>query len=291
MSLTQTTNSLSTLLLAAGLSLTVVDAVQSHAAESGNRADQQIPSPKSELPSDDDYGPEDKPELGEVGGVRGVNPADNITKFELLPKFAMLDSEKDISLSTLTLKYDRAIKGSYGINVELPIAYFDSPLGDDFGVSDLNVRGRVQFRGGRWTYITGLEAVFPIASADTLGSGKYQLNPTVVAVHAFSAQTFAAGVAKHYFSVAGEKDRDDIVRGQYRCLVAHTLKAGWWFLVDPQLWVDYHNSARVQFSCDGEIGKMVGKTTGVWVRGGSRIAGDWHKEDWSISAGIRFIFF
>jgi hypothetical protein len=238
-----------------------------------------------------EFGPGDKPEMGEAGGVRGVNPADNITKFELLPKFSMIDGDNDVSLSTLTLKYDRAIQGQYGLNIELPTACFHSPLGDDFGVSDLNVRGRVQFRRGRWTYITGLEAVFPTASTDTLGSGKYQLNPTVVAVHAFSEQTFAAGVAKHLFSIAGDTDRDDIVQGQYRLLVAHTLNSGWWFLADPQLWVDYHNDGSVQFSCEGEIGKMVGKTTGVWVRGGSRIAGDWQKEDWSISAGIRFIFF
>lgn len=238
-----------------------------------------------------EYGTGDKPEMGEAGGVRGVNPADNLTKFELLPKFSMIDGDNDVSLSTLTLKYDRAIQGQYSLNIELPVAYFDSPGRHDFGVSDLNVRGRVQFRDGQWTYIVGLEAVFPIASENPLGSGKYQLNPTVVAVHAFSAQTFAAGIAKHLFSVAGDEDRDDIVQGQYRVLAAHTTQSGWWFLADPQLWVDYHNGGRVQFSCDGEIGKMVGKTTGVWIHGGSRIAGDWHKEDWNISAGVRFIFF
>ncbi|HOB99661.1 MAG TPA: hypothetical protein PKM43_13080 [Verrucomicrobiota bacterium] len=291
MSVSKTTKALTTLVFAAGLGLTVIHTGKPLAAGSANGDDHKISNPKLSLESSADYGPGDKPELGEAGGVRGVNPADNLTKFELLPKFSMIDGDNDVTLSTLTLKYDRAIKGKYGINLELPISYFDSRFGDDFGVSDLNVRGRVQFRGGRWIYITGLETVFPIATADTLGSGKYQLNPTVVAVHAFSAQTFAAGIAKHLFSVAGDKDRDEIVQGQYRLLAAHTFTSGWWCLVDPQLWVDYHNDGRVQFSCDGEIGKMVGKTTGVWIHGGSRIAGDWHKEDWSISAGIRFVFF
>lgn len=226
-----------------------------------------------------------------AGAVRGVNPADNLTKFELLPKFSMVDSDNDISVSTLTLKYDRAIQGKYGINVELPVSYFDSPFRHDFGLSDLNVRGRVQFRDGRWTYITAAEAVFPTASADTLGSGKFQLNPVLVGVYAFSPQTFAAGIAKHHFSIAGDSDRDDIVQGQYRVLVAHTTKSGWWFLADPQLWVDYHNDGRMQFGAEGEIGKMVGKTTGVWIHGGGRIAGDWYREDWNISAGVRFIFF
>lgn len=268
-SIIQTLKTLATLLSIAGLGLAA--------------------APAAEPPATETTGGEDT--HAAPAAVRGVNPADNLTKFELLPKFSMVDSDNEVSVSTLTLKYDRAMMGKYGVNVELPISYFDSPIRHDFGVSDLNVRGRVQFRHGRWTAIAGLETVFPIASADTLGSGKHQLNPTLVGVYAFSSQTFAAGIAKHAFSIAGDQDRDDIVRGQYRLLAAHTLKSGWWILVDPQLWVDYHHDGRLQFSCDGELGKMVGKRTGLWIHGGSRIAGDWHKEDWNISAGARFIFF
>lgn len=223
--------------------------------------------------------------------VRGVNPADNLTKFELLPKFSMLDADNDVSLSSLTLKYDRAIKAKYGVNLELPVSRFDAPGRHEFGLSDLNVRGRVQFRRERWTYITGLETVLPISTDDALGSGKFQLNPSLVGVYAFSGQTFAAGVAKHVFSIAGDSGRDDIVQGQYRVLAAHTTPSGWWFLGDPQLWVDYRNGGRCQLSCDFEVGKMLNQTTGVWIHGGHRIAGDWEKEDWSLSGGIRFIFF
>jgi hypothetical protein len=225
------------------------------------------------------------------GSVRGVNPADNLTKFELLPKFTRADEDNDISITTLTLKYDRAIQGVWGLNLELPLARFDSPFGDDTGVGDLNIRGRRQFRAGRWTYIAGLEAVVPIASADTLGTGKLQLNPTAVAVYAVSSQTFVAGVAKQLLSVAGEGGRGDIVQGQFRLLVAHSTKTGWWILGDPQLWVDYDRDARSQFSLDLEVGRMVRPLTGMWIRAGSRLGGNWHKDDWSVSAGIRFISF
>lgn len=235
--------------------------------------------------------PEDPAREGPHSEVRGVNPADNLTKFELLPKYSRVDADNDVSVSTLTFKYDRAILGQYGVNLELPVADLDSSSGHTRGIGDLNLRGRVQFRQGRATYITGVEAVFPTASDDALGTGKYQLNPTVVGVYAFSEQFFVAGVAKHLFSVAGGAQRDDIVQGQYRFLAARTLGKDWWLLLDPQLWVDYRNSARVQFSCEGEVGRMIGHSTGIWIRGGSRLAGDWHREDWSITAGIRFISF
>ena len=223
--------------------------------------------------------------------VRGVNPADNLTKFEVLPKFTMVDASNDVSISTMTFKYDQAFQGIYGLNFEMPVGWFDPPFTDEFGIGDLNVRGRYQHRAGPWTFIAGAEAVFPIASDDTLGSGKYQLNPSVVAVYAFSAQTFAVLAAKHLFSIGGDSDRADIVQGQYRLIVAHTTPSGWWFLADPQVWVDYDNGSRMHFAPEAEVGCMISKTTGIWLRGGAHLAGEWQKDDRNISAGIRFISF
>lgn len=223
--------------------------------------------------------------------VRGVNPADNLTKFEVLPKVTMIDDSSDTSIRTTTLKYDRAFQGIYGLNVELPLAAFDSPWAEEAGFGDLNLRGRVQRQNGRWTYIMGAEAVLPTATDDTLGSGKFQLNPTAVAVYSFSAQTFIVGAAKHMFSLAGDSDRADIVQGQYRIILAHTTASGWWFLADPQIWIDYGNEQRLHFAPELEVGKMVGTQTGVWLRGGGHLGGGWEKDDWNISAGIRLILF
>ncbi len=223
--------------------------------------------------------------------VKGVNPAENLTKFEVLPKFALVDDALDITVTSVTFKYDRALGGGYGFNVELPLARFDSPGGDDEGIGDLNLRMRKQIAGGRWTYIAGVEVVLPTASHDTLGAGKYQTNFVGAAVYPLSGETFVAGVAKQYFSVAGKSSRADIVQGQYRVLLAHSIKSGWWFLADPQLWVDFERDARSQFSLDVEVGKMVRPLTGVWLRAGGRLGGNWHREEWSVSGGVRFISF
>jgi hypothetical protein len=223
--------------------------------------------------------------------VRGVNPADNLTKFEILPRFTMLDASNEMSISNVVLKYDRAFQGQYGLNFELPVGYFTSNFTEETGIGDLNVRGRVQFGVGRWTFITGVESVFPTATAVPLGDGKYQLNPSIVGVYAFSKQTFAALVAKQMFTIAGDSERHDITRGQYRIIMAHTTPSGWWFLADPQLWVDYDNGSRMHFAPEIEVGRMISKTTGIWLRGGTHLAGNWKKDDWNLSAGIRFISF
>ena len=220
-----------------------------------------------------------------------MNPADNITKFEVLPKLTVIDDDGGVSTTTLTLKYDRAIRGVFGVNVEVPLARFESPFGSSTGVSDVNVRGRYQRPLGSGIAIVGVEGVLPVASDTTLGSGKFQVNPTVVYVQPLSRQVFVAAVAKHSFSVAGDSARDDIRVGLYRLLGAYSSPQGWWTLVDPQVFVDYAAGRRVHVLLEGEVGRMVGPMTGVWIRGGGRIAGGWRRDQWSISTGVRFISF
>ncbi len=223
--------------------------------------------------------------------ARGVNPADNLTKFELLPKLTVLDDAGGVSTSTFTLKFDRAIHGRYGINVELPLARFEGFGTGRNGIGDLNVRARAQARTGSWVWIGGFETVWPVASDDVLGTGKVQVNPTAVGVYAFSKSVFAAGVAKQYISVAGDEDRADISQGQYRMLAAYSTSKGAWFLLDPQLWVDYENDRRSEFAIEVESGKMLSGTVGAWLRGGGHVSGSWERQQWSVGGGIRFISF
>ncbi|WP_404423778.1 hypothetical protein [Nibricoccus sp. IMCC34717] len=233
----------------------------------------------------------DSENQGSDTGVKGINPADNLTKFEVLPKYAVVNDSAGVSITTLTFKYDRALKGARGFNVELPTGYFDSPDSSEYGLGDLNLRFRQQIRGERWTYVVGTEVVLPTATSSSLGSGKVQWNWSAAAVYAVSKQTFLAAAGKQLFSVAGASSRPDIVQGQYRLIAAHSTTSGWWFLADPQLWVDYNRDARTQFSLEVEVGHMIAPMTGVWLRGGGRLGGNWHKDDWAISGGIRFISF
>ena len=223
--------------------------------------------------------------------ARGVNPADNLTKLELLPKLTVIDDGNGVSSTTLTLKYDRAIQGVFGVNVELPLARFEAPTGSANGIGDLNVRARAQKKLGSVVLIGGVETVLPVATDSNLGSGKLQLNPTAVFVKAFSQTTFVAAVAKLFFSVAGDDERAIIRQGQYRLLAAYTSPKGWWALLDPQLWVDYVGADRTELALELEAGKMVGPKVGAWVRGGGHVAGSWQRQDWTVSGGIRFISF
>ena len=96
--------------------------------------------------------------------ARGVNPADNLTKIELLPQ---LRAFGDSSMTSLTLKYDKAIRKVFGINAELPLLRYSGYGASDNGIGDLTVRARAQHTWGRHTVIGAGEFILPTATENT----------------------------------------------------------------------------------------------------------------------------
>ena len=58
--------------------------------------------------------------------------------------------------------------------------------------------------------------------------------------------------------------------------------------MDPQLWIN-NEDGRQEYLLEGEIGTMLNRSTGIWTRIGKRLGGDWHRNDWTVLLGIRFI--
>lgn len=221
--------------------------------------------------------------------ARGINPADNLTKLELLPQ---LRAVGDSSISSLTFKYDRAIRRVFGINAELPLVRYSGHNRADNGIGDLTLRARAQHTWGRHTLIGATEFILPTATEDVLGIQQYTFNPILGYVYSFGHNIFGALVAKQFISLHNT-DPDfapDVNQGQYRVLLGYASNAGWWVLADPQVWVNYE-TGRQEFLAELELGTMLNKTTGVWIRAGHRLGGNWTRADWTVLMGIRFMTF
>lgn len=222
--------------------------------------------------------------------VKGVNPADNVTKMELLPSLNVIDAKGKPSVTTLGLKYDKELYKIFGINLELPLSHFSGYGVADNGIGDLRVRGRAQYRFGRNVFIGATEFVLPTATADTLGTRQYTFDPTLAYVYAFSPNFFTALVGKQFISLYNlEPEKyQDTNQTQVRMLVGYLSNNGWWAALDPQVWVN-NEDGRIEYLMEGEVGTMLNRTTGVWTRIGKRLGGDWHRNDWTVLLGIRFI--
>ena len=220
--------------------------------------------------------------------VKGVNPADNVTKMELLPSLNVMDIEGKPSVTGL--KYDKELYKVFGINFELPLSHFSGYGISDAGIGDLRVRGRGQYRFGHNVIIAATEFVFPTATSDTLGTRQYTFDPTLAYVYAFNSNLFTALVGKQFISLYNlDKEKyQDTNQTQVRLLMGYLSNNGWWVALDPQVWIN-NEDGRIEYLMEGEVGTMLNRTTGVWTRIGKRLGGDWHRNDWSVLLGIRFI--
>lgn len=203
----------------------------------------------------------------EAQQVRGVNPADIDTRFDVIGKYNWLPN--DAHVFTTTLKYDYRATSKVGLNFELPVlGHFHSPSmvigpmtvpsADDWGIGDVFARIRYIDRAGQWSYGGAIETAFPTATQDSLGTGKFQLNPAALAVYAWSPSVITAGVVKSVNSIGGEGDRADIrnieLRGiqafmfPNRMFVTLDLKHTWELINAEDRWWDGAGEVGYQFN-------------------------------------------
>lgn len=177
--------------------------------------------------------------------ARGVNPADNDTRADLILKYNQL--RNDAGIFTTTLKFDYRITQEAGLNIEFPVlGHFRQksptpgiPGLNDTGVGDLFIRFR---------YVTGLgvsvlgqssigaaiETVLPTASERTLGSGVYQLNGSALMVQAWNASLITAFVAKTTHSIHEFSGRPAIQEHSGRVVQAFILPRGMFMTLDAK---------------------------------------------------------
>jgi hypothetical protein len=197
-------------------------------------------------------------------GAPGVNPKDNVSKAEVLYRYEGFRGGAGIN--SLTFKYDQALSKELGFNVETPLVHYKGFGLEDAGLGDVQARLRYVKSFGQVSLLAGVELVVPTASDDTLGRGKWQSNPTIGAVYAFSSSLFAFAGYKHIWSFAGDGERAAINESQPRFLMAYVDPKGWWLLGDAKYTKSWEGLHPATLDTEVEIGQMIGRSTGIWLR-------------------------
>ena len=247
------------------------------------------------------------------GTAPGVNPKDNITKAEVIIKHDNLSD--GTSVTTMALKYDIAFDQHWGANIELPVTNLrgrvqpaatggdptllvrnierplESPAGSTFneaGIGDLNLRARNVNTFGPVSLLSAVEFVVPTATNDVIGSGKLQVNPVIGAVYAFNQQTFAFGGYKHYFSIAGEDDRENINRSEVRVLFARLFTNATWTLGDIKYSKSHKGLKAETVDLEVEYGSMLSRSIALSGRVGTSFLDS--ERQFGLSLNLRKIF-
>lgn len=204
--------------------------------------------------------------------ARGVNPADNDTRLDVILKYNWLTNKA--GLFTTTLKYDQRVTPEIGVNVEMPVlGVFRAPALpglpgsglNDTGVGDVFTRLRYVHSFGQLSLGGAVEAVFPTASERTLGQGAYQFNIAGLAVYAWSPSIITAFVGKAVQSVHEQSGRTDIQENTARVIQAFILPQARFVTLDVKYNWETINRRDVWWETQAEIGQMLDASTSVSV--------------------------
>jgi hypothetical protein len=200
--------------------------------------------------------------------ARGVNPAENDTRFDVILKHNWLRGGAGIF--TTTLKFDYRVTQEIGVNVEFPVlGHFHAPSPgpglralNDTGVGDIFTRIRyITPLGtsalGSTSFGIAAETVFPTASQPTLGGGVYQLNASALIVQAWSPTLITAFVAKAAQSVEERRGVPRMQENTVRVVQAFVLPRGMFATLDGKYNWETVNRRDVWWEAAAEFGMML----------------------------------
>lgn len=223
----------------------------------------------------------------------GVMPTENVTSLEINPVLNVLDDSAGISSSQLVAKMYRVINPAWNWGIEVPLARYESPEKSVSGLGDvmtaLNWMHPESLNGG-FGYGVKLESFLPTATDKRLGSGKMQTSPAVFALWSWSNGIYVAAGYKHYWSVCGDRHRDDINLGRLRLNVSYLSNTKWWVQANVYYYQDFKNKGQMEVVPEVELGTLITVGTGLYLNASTHAAGNKHSKDWSVSVGFKVLY-
>jgi hypothetical protein len=151
-----------------------------------------------------------------------------------------------------------------------------------------------------FAWALGAQTIFPTATEDGMGGGKYRLVPTVGArwnTPAMGTGSWIALVGRYDFDVAGKDNRNHFSELQFSPIINLPLGQGWFLNLFPSTDIRYNlrderpgDKGKWFVPFNFMLGKMVNKSTVASVEVGVPIVNDYQVYDFKIEARIGWFF-
>jgi hypothetical protein len=258
--------------------------------------------------------PVDESEATESGATAEVNtgqdPTRPVTRVDLRIKYQDLPDldlpqfdDSDIHAWTFTLRADKPFSLGNGwalsTRFDLPVIVNNIPSLDntdgstDFGLSDSLIQLlAITPPQGRWTFAGGTQVIFPTATEDQFGTGKWQLAPSFAVKYDLPELTpgsFTALLLRDKFSFAGDEDRNDINQLVIQPLFNVNLPNFWFVTFAPEILYDW-NTGDWFVPFDISLGKLLNPTTVVSLEMKVPLIDDLEQYNLEIEARLGFFF-
>ena len=235
----------------------------------------------------------------------GQDPTRPLTRIDVRLKHIDLPGGFETQLLTLRADKPFVLDGGWQLStrVDLPLILTDVPGpdnpdgGHEFGMADSLVQGLLITppldAGKRWVVAFGTQLLFPTGSQDQMGTGKWQLAPTL-AVRAglpeISPGSFFALLVRDQFSFAGDDDRRDINDLVVQPVLNFQLPHTWFITLSPEMRFNLEDDGDAFIPFDVLVGTMIRPGVVGSVQLDVPIVDDYEQYDWQIEFRIGFFF-
>jgi hypothetical protein len=224
---------------------------------------------------DEDAATEAEEELKE-GENTGQDPTKPLTRLDIRLKYQKLLDDRNNWMATLRVDKPVPLENKWTVslrfdmpfiwsNLPNPYKNYSNPEGNyNFGSSEF--LAQVLFIAppkGRSAFGFGFQTIFPTASDDQFGRGKYVIAPVAAGLYYPSSLpkgSFAGIMLRNEFSYAGDDYRSDINQLVMQPLFNVNLPDRWFFTIYPEIRLDW-DTGRWFVPFDIMAGKLVTPTT------------------------------
>jgi hypothetical protein len=233
----------------------------------------------------------------------GQDPTKPIARLDLRLKYQDLPGGNSSVVPTLRLDVPLELGESgwtLGTRFDLPFVINDVPSPDNpggdwhGGVGDaLSQFLLITPPQGRWQFGFGTQVIFPTASQDQMGTGKWQLAPIIAGVYALpeiSKGSFVGLLIKDQFSVAGADGRKDINDLVIQSLFNINLPDRWFLTFAPEMRFDLEDDGAAFIPFDLVVGKMITPKTVISVEFKAPLLDDYRQYDFEVEFRVGFFF-
>lgn len=251
------------------------------------------------------------PAQAEDEPYNGQDPTRPVTRVDLRYQYQNAPPPTRDDVGIVTLRADKGFglgKGwTLAMRVDAPFISNEFVTRDNLhgerhtGAGDLLVQGLlIKAESPSFAWAVGAQAIFPTASEDGLGNGKYRLVPTIgvgTRTPSLGESAWAAALLRYDFDVAGKDDRRHISELQFAPMVNIPLPRYWFVNLYPSTDIRYNFMAErpgdtgkwfVPFNF--MVGRMLDRVTVASVEMGIPVVNDYKVYDFKLEARIGRFF-
>lgn len=222
----------------------------------------------------------------------GTDPTETVTRFELRNDWQRRHDGAEADI--LTARLDVGLFERFLFRADIPGAHV-SPNGasSDAGIGDMRAQlGWRAFEDPLLSMYFGLGFVLNTAAEDSLGDGWNQIVPMVAASGSLpEIRSRLFETIEHFVSFSGDGDRTGIANTKTQVRLMTEWSDTIWTQAGGTFVIDWKSGEQTGLALDLEIGHMLGKNVGVWIRPGFRVFGEDIPgiDDWSVQVGLRWL--